>query len=214
MSSPLPAGLQKAHSRSPISYSKVLVVEGMTPFQFFKALLRHIGLLNVIEIRNFGGVTDFSVFLEALVATPGFDNVESLGVVRDAEEDANGAFASVCDSLRRAGLDEPARPLAITTGKPNVSVFILPDCVTPGMIETLCMQAVEEDPSIPCIEAYMECIARELSEIPSPIDKARVQAFLASRERPGLQLGEAAHAGYLPWDKPAFDQLKQFLRAL
>jgi hypothetical protein len=214
MSSPLPLGLQKPHARSPITYAKVLLVEGMTPFQFFKALLKHINLLDVIEIRNFGGVTDFTVFLETLIATPGFDKVESLGIVRDAEDNANSAFASVCASLGRAGLDVPASSLSITTGKPRVSVFILPDCVAPGMIETLCMHAVSGDPSIPCISQYFECIARELTEMPSPIDKAQVQAFLASRVRPGLQLGEAAHAGYVPWDDVAFDKLKQFLRAL
>src|ERR1041384_7496333 len=116
MSSPLPAGLQKAHARSPITYSKVLVVEGMTPFQFFKALLRHIDLLDVIEIRNFGGVTDFTAFLEALIATPGFDKVESLGIIRDAEANASNAFTSICDSLRRAGLDVPTSPLITTIG--------------------------------------------------------------------------------------------------
>jgi hypothetical protein len=214
MSSTLPAGLQKAHARSPITYSKVLLVEGMTPFQFFKALLQHIGLLNEIEIRNFGGVTDFSVYLEALIATPGFGNVISLGIIRDAEDDANNAFASVCNSLRRVGLDVPPSPLSITAGKPKVSVFILPDCAAPGMIETLCMQAVSGDPAIPCISQYLECLEQEAIAAPHPLAKAQVQAFLASRERPGLQLGEAAHAGYLPWDNTTFDPLKQFLHTL
>jgi hypothetical protein len=211
---PLPPGLQKAGSRSAITYSKVLLVEGMTPFQFFKALLQHLGLLDEIEIRNFGGVTDFSVYLETLLATPGFPQVTSLGIVRDAEDDAASAFNSVCTSANRVGLDTPANPLVTTDGNPSVSIFILPDCDAPGMIETLCMQALTEDPAVPCVSQYFECLRQEGVPMSAPIAKARVQAFLASRERPGLQLGEAAHAGHIPWNHAAFDNLKGFLRAM
>jgi hypothetical protein len=44
--------------------------------------------------------------------------------------------------------------------------------------------------------------------------KAKLHAFLASRPKPDLLLGQAAHTGYLPWDSSAFDLLKQFLQAL
>lgn len=214
MASSLPPGLEKTHSRSPITYSKVLLVEGRTPFEFFKALLHHIGLLDEIEIRNFGGVTDFSLYLETLIVTPGFINVISLGIVRDAEDDANSAFTSICNSLKRAGLDVPTVPLVLTDGKPRVSVLILPDCVAPGMLETLCMQAASSDAAIPCITQYFECLEQQKIVPPQPTAKAQVQAFLASRQDPGLLLGQAAHAGFLPWDDTAFDQLKHFLRAL
>src|SRR6266849_5180434 len=132
----LPEGLQESGARSPITYSRVLLVEGKSSFQFFKALLRVLRLLNLIEIRNFGGVTDFSAYLEALVATPGFTNVVSLGIIRDAEDSAQAAFASVCSSLRTARLDQPERPSSVTSGSPRVSVFILPDCAASGMLET------------------------------------------------------------------------------
>jgi hypothetical protein len=90
----------------------------------------------------------------------------------------------------------------------------LPDCMASGSLETLCMSALSDDASLPCISQYFECLTREADCAPSPIVKAHVQAFLASRTRPGLQLGEAAHAGYLPWDNAAFDMLRTFLRSL
>lgn len=214
MSTPLPAGLQKADSRSPITYSKVLVVEGMTAFQLFKALIGEMGLLNAIEIRNFGGITDFAVFLEALIATPGFVDVVSIGIIRDAEDNAINAFTSICNSLTRAGLDAPEIVGTTTLGEPKVSIFILPDCESPGMLETLCMRAIGNDAAISCIAQYLDCLTRETECKPNPIDKAQVQAFLASRPRPGLLLGEAAHAGYLLWNDPAFDPVKNFLQSL
>lgn len=210
----LPQGLQRPGARSPISYSKVLLVEGQTPFQFFKALLRNLGLDNQVEIRNFGGVKDFSAFLKALVGTDGFDKVTSIGIVRDAEENADSAFDSVKDSLIRANLTAPATPKSISHGNPVTSVFILPDCVQPGMLETLCLQSITTNPSMTCVDGFFICLDGNQVLLPDNLDKARIQAFLASREKSGLLLGQAAHAGYLDWDDQAFDSLKQFLRSL
>lgn len=45
----LPDDLQYPQSKSPITYPKVLLVEGRSAFEFFKALLRHLDLLTEIE---------------------------------------------------------------------------------------------------------------------------------------------------------------------
>ena len=42
----LPDGLQYPQSPKPITLEKVLLVEGMDAFQFFKALLHHLNLLS------------------------------------------------------------------------------------------------------------------------------------------------------------------------
>jgi len=210
----LPADLQSPQSRSPITYLKVLVVEGHDVFQFFKALLRHLNLLIEIEIRNFGGVDDLAEYLGTLRITSGFVDVTSLGIVRDAETDAAQAFQAVCGSLGQVNLGVPRQPMAVAEGRPKVSVFILPDCANPGSVETLCLQAVSSDPAVQCIEEYFQCLQRQGLAWPNNMAKAQVHAFLSSRSRPSLLLGQAAHEGYWPWDGPAFDQLKQFLWAM
>jgi hypothetical protein len=210
----LPADLKSPQSRSPITYSKVLVVEGSDAFGFFKALLRHLDLLTEVEIRNFGGVDNLAKYLGTLVATSGFTSVTSLGIVRDAEANAAFAFQSVCGSLRQANLNVPQQPMATAEGSPQVSVFILPDCVNSGMLETLCLQAVNNDPAMPCVGGYFACLERQGIVPPDNKPKAQLHTFLASRPKPDLLLGQAAHAGYLQLDNPAFEQLKQFLHAL
>lgn len=210
----LPQGLQKPGVSSPISFSKVLLVEGQTPFQFFKAFLKHLTLDKQIEIRNFGGVKDFSAFLRALVGTDGFDKVLTLGIVRDAEDNARSAFDSVRDSLSRAKLSPPSAPMVLSQGLPAVAVFILPDCTNPGMLETLCLENISGDSAISCIDDFFACLQKAAIALPQNLDKARIQAFLASREKSELLLGQAAHAGYLNWQHPAFANLKQFLQSL
>ena len=213
----LPADLHVPHSRSPITRSKVLVVEGRDTFPFFMACLRELSLLHTIEIRNMGGVDELDAYLDTLPNISGFDRVTSLGLIRDAEtEAAELAFESVCHSLRQAGLPVPTRPMTPLVGEGRqVSVFILPDCVNSGTLETLCLQSVQADPVMTCVDDYFRCAESHGAVVPTRwLSKARVRAFLASRPRPHLLVGQAAHEGYWPWDNSAFDLLKQFLRAL
>ena len=81
------------------------------------------------------------------------------------------------------------------------------------MLETLCIAAIAEDAAMPCVEAFFQCL-HKAGIAPRPIDRARLQAFLASRERPGLWLGLAARAGYFSWDAPALQAAKQFVKGI
>ena len=206
----LPEGLQNAQSPRPITYKKVLLVEGKDAFYFFKALLCHLNLLSEVEIRNFGGVNDID-FLETLKSTDGFDQVISLAIIRDAEINAISAFDSVCRILKQTAFDVPAETNTSTEGSLKISVFILPDCINNGSLETLCLQTVRNDPATPCVEQFFTCIQDNGLPLPKNLQKANIHAFLSSRQRPNLLLGQAAHAGYWPWNHVALDTLKEFL---
>ena len=49
---------------------------------------------------------------------------------------------------------------------------------------------------------------------PGNLAKAKVHAWLASQVDPDKRLGEAAQAGYWPWDSCVFESLKDFMRNL
>jgi hypothetical protein len=156
-----------------ITLSKLLLVEGATPMHFFEALLRHLGLSPKILILDYGGKTDLKPYLRTLTATPNFATVvTSVGVVRDAENDAVAAHQSVTDALTAAGLT-PARTPPIQT-----SIFVLPDNKSPGMIETLCMEAVKNEPSLAnsytCVAEFFACLARNSVPLPSVQSLRRV----------------------------------------
>jgi len=197
-----------------ITYTKQLLVEGRDAVAFFGALLKHLDLSEV-QIQNFGGISELRPFLKALRNEPGFwGKVSSLGVIRDAENNSQGAFQSVRDSLLAANLPAPANTMVSVGSNLQVSVLILSDAVTPGMLENLCLAAVENDPAMQCVDAYFNCLKRQMVVSPSNLTKARLHAFLSSRPKSDLLVGEAASAGYFPWNHPAFDQVKQFLQSL
>jgi hypothetical protein len=80
------------------------------------------------------------------------------------------------------------------------------------MLEDLCLKAVVQDPAMLCVEQYFECLQQEELPLPDNISKAKAQVFLASRRKAGLRLGEAAQAGYWPWEAKAFEQVRDFLQ--
>jgi hypothetical protein len=201
-------------ARNQVIRAKQLLVEGRSAEVLFEALLNRLTLSD-IQIQNFGSKDELPGFLKALSSAPGFrEQVTSVGIIRDAETDARAAFQSVCGALRGAGLAVSAQVIVPAGQSPQVRVLILPDATMPGMLETICLRSVAADPVLECIEQYFKCVQQCTVSLPNNMDKARVQAFLASRSRPGLLLGQAARAGYWPWDSVAFDALKQFLRLL
>ena len=102
-----------------------LLVEGNDQRNFFEAFIEHLSLAN-IQIQNFGGVSELGGFLRALVNAPGFQDVQCLGIVRDAETSAGGAFQSVQSALCNAKLSVPDSPAERTDTNPAVAVLILP----------------------------------------------------------------------------------------
>ena len=211
-----------------IDKPKQLVVEGRDVEEFLKALLRNMGLEEEIQIQNFGGVAqlanflqEFQDILQAIRIARGFrgflaQGIASLGVVRDAERysEPEDAFKSACSALNGIGLTAPSQIERFEGSNPRVGVLILPDAKTKGMLETLCLRSVEDYPAMQCVNEYFDCVKEQLGSLPKNMDKARVQAFLASTPEYVPHLGLAAHRGYWAWDSPAFDHVKQFLRNL
>jgi hypothetical protein len=196
-----------------LSKPKLLIGEGKEEVDFFTAFLAHLNITD-IQVEQYGGKQGLPRYLSTLVVRPGYLDVVSLGITRDADNSAQGAFQSVCSSLHRASLPVPNQPREIVGDSPQVSVMILPHGQEKGMLEDLCLAAVETDPVLQCVDEYFDCVYRTVGREPNNMAKARVHAWLSSQIEPDKRLGEAAKAGYLPWDSPGFDSLKQFLEAL
>ena len=191
-------------------------MEGQDDRRFFEALLKHYGIPD-FQVLQIAGASNLSRRLDALRSAEEFGTVTALGVVRDANGNRDGAFQSVHDALRAAGFPVPSKPLVLADGQPRVSVMIMPpDEVKAGrMLEDLCLAAVADDPAIQCVDEYFKCLDQQgISQNEIVIPKARLHAFLASRERPGLRLGEAADKNEIPLKSPVFKPVTDFLRQL
>ena len=155
--------------------------------------------------------------MRTVVGLDDFDSVNSLAIVADANSSRNARVQSIQDALSHAGLPTPAAPLEfVSDGGIRVAYLVVPHNRDTGMIEDICLDSVSDDPAMECIDRYFECI--EESDTPGPrqawMPKARAHAFLASRDRPDLRIGEAANRGMWQFEREAFEPMKDLLRML
>lgn len=190
-----------------------LLIEGNDGRNWFRALAKHQSLETVVQVHNYG-VHELRRFLKAFANMPAFSQVARIGIVRDAEESATGAFASVQGALRRAGLPIPPRVGAIEGGRPAVSVLVLPDGSNPGMLESALRETIGDRRIRACIDGFLQCAEKaEKFEIRRR-EKAFIHAFLATRPQPHVSVGVAAQKGYWDFEHPALQGVRSFLSAL
>ena len=200
-----------------INQPKLVIVEGRDEVRVFSSLLsNHLHISNV-QVQDYEGYYNLPAFLRSLVRMTNFGVVRSLAVVADADSNRTGRDQSIRANLANVGLPVPGGPLSVASKDGlNVAYLIVPHN-TPGMmLEDVCLESVSTDPAMACIDDYYSCIAS--NGLPGPktvaIPKARVHAFLASREEPDLRLGEAAQKGIWQFSHGAFGPLKDLLQLI
>ena len=206
-------GDKPLNQSEPIKEPAQLIVEGRSDEEFFKALMRNMKI-DSIQTRRYDGKDKLRTFINVLKNQSGFNTIKSLGIVRDADNNTAGAFQSVCSALQNTGLNQPQKPGSFEGTNPRIGVLILPDANTPGMLETLCLRSVADDPAMKCVDDYFNCVQEKLGFFPKTKDKSQAQAFMASRFETVWQLGEAAQKGYWQLDHTTFDHVKRFINGL
>ncbi len=203
-----------------IEQSRLLLVEGNDDAQFFRRIIER-RQSEGTQIIDFGGKDKLGEFLTSVLVprVKATDIVRIIGVVRDADEYPDRAFQSVSDSLRRAGLPVPNSPATPANGSLDgaeiqILMHIMPDNVSTGDLETLCLTAVRDTVAMTCVDGYIECLQTRGQTVQHE-RKARLHAYLASHPGdPTLQPGQAIDAGIIPWDSPAFEAVHRFLDVL
>lgn len=221
------------YSRS-IEQPAVLLVEGMDEFSLLLNLLEHLRIAE-IDICSYEGKDKLRPCLDALKIRDGFTSVlKTMGILRDADDDADAAFASVVGALSAVGLPAPSAPGEFIGEKPRVGVFILPGNGQSGSLETICWPSKaglekarqeEDDASQPaetvpaveveaCVTSYVKCLQEKAVRLPRNLDKTSVHTYLAAHRKPGLRIGEAAEAGCWDFHHEAWEPIKQFIHAM
>jgi len=191
---------------------KFVFCEGKDDAAVIRSLAEALGL--AVHIEHYGGKNNLANFLHGLAKRPEFaqNRVAAMAILRDADEGSDAAFASVRDALRQSEFAAPEISGTFMESNPRIGVFIV-GVEGKGMIEDLCLQSVADQPEFACVADYFRCIAQHSTRKDFK-SKARVRVWMASHTDWEYHAGKAAEAGYWPWESPAFDALKNFLRAL
>ena len=203
---------------SPLSITrpKQLLVEGIDDYHIFIQLLNCVGITDV-EVQHYGGKRNFRAFLNLIKEHDDYGLVESIGVHRDADEDARAAGQSVRDALRDFHFPVPMGPikLAKNHGEPSTAYIIVPHGDDRGAMEEVCLASIKQVDlnRLKCVVDHFECI-NKLPDPPRNSAKSKIYTYLASIRDPGLRIREAARASVWDFDSDAFRPLKDFIRLL
>jgi hypothetical protein len=175
----------------------------------------------VIRVEVFAGKNQLPDYLTTLNLRPGFEDLKVLAIVRDADEDAGAALASVIDHIRRSGLTAPERhgqfvsAASFDSRSRSVGIFVTPDGATPGALESLYLQSLVQGPLVECVREFMRCVEPEVQYTRiAQLAKVEFHAWLSTCPEPGILPGQALDANYLNRDSAAFAPLRRFLSDL
>ena len=195
-----------------ISSHAQLLIEGKDAEGFFEAMGRRLNL-NAIQLQNFGGIADLRRFLHAFVRMSDFSRVKTIGIVRDAEGSELGAFKSVRAALENASLPVPGAIGQLEGYHPAVSVMILPGGGRAGMLETLLWETIPDDVRC-CIDSFFTCIEDLREEALHRRHKARAMAYLSTKRKPLVSVGDAARKTYWDLDHEVLKPVREFLQTV
>lgn len=149
--------------------------------------------------------------------------LHTLGIVLDADTDAQSRWQAVCGRLSQAGYhnlpESPAPEGAIITqpGKPKVGVWLMPDNQVPGMLESFAATLIaDDDPLAGKAQVILEQIETENLHRYSPLHrpKAFIHTWLAWQATPGQPMGQAITARILQHDRALANQFVNWLLRL
>lgn len=200
---------------------KILLVEGPDDEHVFKNLCGRHGFPLLDEVRPHGGYT---ALLDAIPTRLKESDIESLGIVIDADTDLASRWAAVSDRLRKGGYEVPQDPersgLVLPSPQgtllPRVGVWIMPDNNLPGILEDFIRDLV---PAGDHLYGYAEqCVAgidtaeklfRDLD-----LPKVHIHTWLAWQDEPGKPLGQAITRGILDADSAKALEVVAWLKRL
>ena len=193
---------------------RLLLVEGKDEVNLFEKLIEHcFGRENSgIQVIPVGSKEQFKRKLAAVktIAQTG-PTLQSIGIVRDADNNAENSFKSVYDGVCHVKYKPPSAHSEFSTATPSIGVFIVPDGSRPGAIETVCRQSVESEETSKCVVEYLDCLKKHNAMKSTNEDKSFAHAYLAVWKDPLVRVGEAALQGVWDFESPAFHALSRFI---
>lgn len=193
----------------------LLLIEGADAFYFvLSQFLKKGNEFAAIHLYDFGSISELKLQMETLFKAPGFKEcIKAVGVMRDAEDNANSATSSVREAFESVGIEAPASAGEIRRGAPACGFYLFPDNANPGCLENACLNAYGNPEDVQCAKAFLDCAERG-DKSPNWQAKTLVHALIAIGDKPELTLGDSAKTGLWNPQSHGLVRIKSFLQNL
>ena len=180
------------------SQHQVLLVEG----QDDKHVVLHICQQHSYQSPCISDKDDVDQLLKSISTELKVSGRTAVGILVDANDDPQARWASIKGRLLKVGLTIPESPdpcgtiIEDTEDLPRVGIWMMPDNDRKGYLEHFIEKMIPADDSVwPLSQQYIEGIPQKHRRFKERrIQKAKIHAWLAARERPGLFMGQAIKA--------------------
>ena len=186
-----------------------------------EALSEYSELSTIVQVEDFGGNEELSTKLQLWSRTPGFEQIKTLVVIRDAERNAEGAVQSIMSAFRNANLPIPPSPGCLEkTDHLSTGFLLFPSCDNHPQNETLedlCLSILEEtDYSVLNeINGFLHSLQDQgLRSFPHEFKSKLHTYFSVTDDFVSLKIGEAAEAGAFDWSSQKLNSLRDFLLSM
>ena len=197
----------------------LIIGEGVQDQIFALKLVQHYGILG-FEAGHAGGKDGFGDVLGGLKVHRSFQNLKTVVIFADTDEDPTKAFANIKTQITNAGgYDIPNQPLEIVGSHPSIVVVMLPWEDRKGCLETLCLEpGLNQYPNIKaCLTPFSDCLNMSAWDT-SRRSKALLQCLFAtacaSDPNTGLRYAWDRVETLIPLNHTSFDGITSFLREL
>lgn len=180
------------------SEHNVLLVEGRDD----RHVVLHICQRRAYESPCISDKNDVDQLLASISAEMKVSDRKAVGILVDANDNPIARWTSIKNRLLKVGITIPEAPdpngtiIEDTEDLPRVGIWMMPDNVSQGYLEHFVEKMIPaDDPVWPLSQKYIEGIPEEHRRFKERHNqKAKIHAWLAAREKPGLFMGQAIGA--------------------
>jgi hypothetical protein len=207
------------------THPRILIVEGKDELRVLPELLELAGVAwpkgaEPVRIEEQDGIANIlaPAFIETTLKASG---VTVVGIVVDANGDPTSRWEQLRVRLAAilSGFPAELSPDGViheVSDKPRVGVWLMPDNVRAGMLETLLLALRMGDP---VLHDHARDATSQARTLGAPFrdahrEKAELHAWLAWQDPPGRQLHDAVRAKELPPAPPVTDAFVAWFRRL
>lgn len=205
----------------------LILCEGIDAFNFLCNYLNSSALeddprySNDIQIFDFGGITELSLYLSNLQKMDHYIEVNRILIFRDAETDVQAAIQSIKQSLANNSLPVPetCNQWCVSDDESiKVAYTLLPSCSNhpiPGALEDLCWDIINNnnaDNMKNDVHNFLADIIQKYNSIGSHEHKSQIHTYLSiNKNYISMKIGEAAKAGAFNWNHDKLNDLRKLL---
>lgn len=179
--------------RPSVSSRKLLIVEGINDKHVVIHICERQGIISQFAIHNADGISELLMAISPQITARGR---KVLGIIADSDECVERRWQAIRGRLLKEDIKLPQSPcrngtIVNTNGKPRVGVWLMPDNVNPGELEDFVSEMIpDNDPVWPRSQSYIDGIPQDERKFKGKVQRAKVYAWLATREKPGF-MGQA-----------------------